>query len=102
VNAIVAVGVIVGVSVGVLLGKGVNVITSPAGFVAVGVSVGVSVGALVGALVGVLAGVFVEVGPGPPGTELCPVVKLKMPSMVRALFEMIGREPSGIRFTMGL
>lgn len=100
VNVIVAVGVIVGVSMVVLLGRGVNVITWPAGCVAVGVSVGISVGVFVG----VLVGVFVETGPGPPppGAELCPVVILRMPSMVRALFETIVRGPMGIRFTMGL
>ena len=99
VNVIVAVGVIVGVSVVVLLGKGVNVITWPA-CVAVGVSVGISVGVFVG----VLVGVFVGTGPGPPppGAELSPVVILKTPSMVRALVEVIGRGPMGIRFTMGL
>ena len=93
------VGVIVGVLLGVLVGSGVFVITGPAGCVAVGVSVGV----LVGVFVGVLVGVFVGTGPGPPppGTELCPVVILRMPRKVRALDAVIGRGSIGIRFSMG-
>jgi hypothetical protein len=98
VNVIVAVGVIVGVSVGVLLGSGVKVIIWPAGTVAV--AVGVLDGAsAVDVDVSVGAGVFT----GPDvGTEPCPVVILKTPSIVRALDEVIGRGAKGIRSSMGL
>jgi hypothetical protein len=103
VNVIVGVEVIVGVSVGVLLGRGVNVITGPDGTVAVAVGVLDGTAVVGTAVVGtdgtVGAGVFRGAD---VGTELCPVVILRMPSMVRALFEMIGRESNGIRFTMGL
>lgn len=104
VNVKVGVKVSVGVSVGVLLGRGVNVITSPPGSVAVGVSEGpvgidveVSVGISVGgsATFGVFVGVVV-------GTTLFPVVISRIPNIVRALDEEIGRESIGISVTMGL
>lgn len=98
VNVIVAVGVIVGVSVGVLLGSGVKVIIWPDGSVAVAVGVSDGAGA-VDVDVSVGAGVFT----GPEvGTEPCPVVILKTPSIVRALDETIGRGAKGIRSSMGL
>jgi len=106
VKVCVKVGVTVGVSVGVLLGRGVNVITGPDGFVAVGVSdVTVTVGVLAATVaVGPPDGDVAVGGFEAPdvGTTLCPVVMSIIPSIVRALFEMIVRGPIGIRFTMGL
>lgn len=103
VNVIVAVGVIVAVSVGVLLGKGVNVITGPDGTVAVAVGVLDGTAVVGTAVVGTDGTVAVAVFRGADvGTEPCPVVILRIPSMVRALDEVIGREPIGIRFTIGL
>lgn len=99
------VGVIVGVRVGVLVGKGVNVIIGPDGSVGAGVSdgvvavaVGVSDGTVVAGTDGLVAvGVFDE----PDGAELCPVVISTIPNIVRALDEVIGCGPIGIRFTIG-
>lgn len=100
VEVAVAVGVIVGTSVGVLLGKGVIVTTSPTN-VAVGVSdatvavaVGVSVDRMVPVIVGMLEpGVFDALGK---------VSRSRKPKIVRALDDVMVREPIGIRFTMGL
>jgi hypothetical protein len=106
VKVCVKVGVTVGVSVGVLLGRGVNVITGPDGSVAVGVSdVTVTVGVLAATVaVGPPDGDVAVGGFEAPdvGTTLCPVVISIIPSIVRALDEVIVREPIGIRFTMGL
>ena len=103
----VKVGVTVGVSVGVLLGRGVNVITGPDGDVAVGVSpdgtvaVGVSVTTVaVGPPDGEVAvAVFDELLD--VGAELSPLFISRIPNIVRALDEVIGRELIGIRFTIG-
>ena len=104
VRVAVKVGVIVGVSVIVLLGKGVNVINSPAGSVAVGVFEG-----LVGFAVDVSEGkavdgsVAVDVLNEPVvGTTLFPDVKSRIPRIVRALEEVMVRELMGISVIIGL
>jgi hypothetical protein len=100
----VKVGVIVGVSVGVVLGKGVNVIKSPPGCVAVGVSdgpVGIKVGVLEGTAVAGTVGAAVLVEPV-VGTTLFPEFISRIPSIVRALEEVIVRELIGSRVTIGL
>ena len=100
----VKVGVIVGVSVAVVVGRGVNVIKSPPGSVAVGVSdgpVGIKVGVSDGTAVAGTVGAAVLVEPV-VGTTLFPEFKSRIPRIVLALDEVIGRELIGIRVTIGL
>ena len=104
VNVNVAVGVFVGVSVGVPVGSGVNVIRPPGVSVAVGVldgPVGIIVTVSVGTAVDGLVAVAVWNTPV-VGTTLLPEFKSRIPNIVRALDEVIGRELIGSRVTMGL
>ena len=100
----VMVGVIVGVFDGVLLGKGVNVIKSPPGSVAVGVSdgsVGFNVGVSEETAVAGTVGADVLVEPV-VGTTLFPVFISRMPRIVLALDEIMGRALIGTSVIIGL
>lgn len=100
----VMVGVIVGVFDGVLLGKGVNVTKSPPGSVAVGVSdgpVGIEVEVSDGTAVAGTVGAAVLVEPV-VGTTLFPVFISRMPRIVLALDETMGRGLIGTSVIIGL
>src|SRR5262245_38414493 len=96
----VVVAVKVGTRVCVLVGRGVNVMTTT-GIVAVDVGVGtvaVAVGVLDGAI-----DVNVDVGAGPDVLVASPLEsRSKIPRIVRALEEVIGRELMGIKLIIGL
>ena len=98
----VAVFVLVGIRVGVLLGRGVNVAIGPDVAVFVGVLVGivaVAVGVSDGTIVPGVPGALVAVFGPPPPPELDPISTY--PRIVRALAEVIVREPIGMSLIRG-